>query len=117
MESDVIRGKFAALQGGLDERTRRLWAATEAMALGRGGVAVVSEATGISLPTIRRGLRELSEGPTKAGRIRRPGGGRKKSEVLDTALSADLETLVDPTTRGDPMSPLRWTCKSTRQLA
>ena len=111
------------LGGVLNERTRRLWAATEAQAIGYGGVLQVSEATGLSRPRIVRGLRELeleeqaAAEPAALSRIRRPGGGGKWLSDKDTTLLPDLDTLVDPTTRGDPMSPLRWTCKSTTKLA
>jgi len=102
----------------LDERSRRLWAGTEAQALGRGGVAVVRRATGLSRNTIVRGMRERGRSsPLAAGRVRRPGGGRRARAVLDPGLAAALERLVDPVSRGDPESPLRWTCKSTRTLA
>src|SRR4051794_24472528 len=117
----TIRGKFEALRPYLDERRRRLWAATEAQALGRGGVALVATATGLQRNTIRAGVRER-ETPgmvplVSAQRVRAPGGGRKPVTTEDPTLLHDLEALVDPVTRGDPMSPLRWTCKSTRQLA
>jgi hypothetical protein len=107
----------------LDERARRLWAAAEARAIGRGGITRVSEATGLSRMTIRAGLRQLDlpGTPTEPGaadeRLRRPGGGRKPLVDHDTGLLRDLETLVDPVTRGDPMSPLRWTRKSAAKLA
>ena len=110
--ADVIRAKFAALREGLDERMRRTWAATEAIALGRGGATQVAEATGLSLPTIRRGMRELVEGCSLSPeRTRNVGGGRRKAIDVDPTLLPDLEGLVDSTTRGDPTSPLRWTCK------
>src|SRR5438876_1520165 len=127
--SDVatIRAKFAALRPFLDERQRRLWAATEARALGRGGVTAVAAATALRRNTIHAGLRELqARAPVAAGappppgagrRVRAPGGGRKPLTARDPALLRDLEARVGPVTRGDPMSPLRWTCKSTRQLA
>src|SRR6516165_10360451 len=116
--TQAIKAKFAALAPLLDERTRRLWAAVEARAIGRGGIARVAEATGLSRVTVRAGLKELDlEGtaPTrKAGgghRVRRPGGGRRPLADRDPKLLHALEKLVDPVTRGDPMSPLRWTCK------
>jgi hypothetical protein len=119
----VIAEKFAALGPVLDERARRLWAAAEAHAIGRGGISRVSEATGLSRITIRSGLSELypssplhGRGAT-AGRTRRPGGGRKPLIEHDPKLERALEILVDPVTRGDPMSPLRWTCKSAASLA
>ena len=115
---EVLRSKFESLRDGLDEAMRRRWAATEALALGHGGMTQVARATGLSLPTVRRGLREIERGdPLDLRRTRRSGGGRKKLADKDPAVVADLEALVDPTTRGDPMSPLRWTCKSTTQLA
>jgi len=113
-----IRHKYRALRSALDERQQRLWAGAEARALGRGGVTAVMEATGLAKSTIRRGRRELDAGlELEPGRVRRPGGGRKRATVLDPGLAAALETLVEPVTRGDPQSPLRWTCKSTRTLA
>jgi len=106
------------LRGALTERSRRLWAAAEAHALGYGGVAVVAAATGISRSTILRGLKEPARGTRlPPDRVRRPGGGRKPATIVDPTLKAALEALVDPVSRGDPESPLRWTCKSTRQLA
>lgn len=113
-----IASKFQGLADELSERTRRRWAAVEAVALGRGGVSVVSIATGLAHSTIRRGIRELRCGDTApTGRQRRPGAGRKKAHVAHPGLKAALEHLVEPESRGDPMSPLRWTCKSTRKLA
>lgn len=101
----------------LSERQRRLVAAAEARALGYGGVSEVARVTGMSRATIHRGLAELDEEPLPPGRSRRAGGGRKKIRDLDPRVLSDLEGLVAPSTRGDPMSPLRWTCKSTRELA
>jgi hypothetical protein len=113
-----IRQKYRSLRPVLDERQRRLWAAAEAEALGRGGLAAVVRATGMAKTTILRGRRELESGQgLEPGRIRRPGGGRKRAAVLDPGLITAMEKLVDPMTRGDPESPLRWTCKSTRRLA
>ena len=113
-----IESKFQGLADELSERTRRRWAAVEAVALGRGGVSVVSAATGLAQSTIRRGIRELSSGDTApTGRQRRPGAGRKNAQVVHPGLKAALERLVEPESRGAPMSPLRWTCKSTRKLA
>jgi transposase len=113
-----IESKFKGLAEELSERTRRRWAAVEAVALGRGGVSVVSVATGLAHSTIRRGIKELSCGDTApTGRQRRTGGGRKSAQVAHPGLKAALERLVEPDSRGDPMSPLRWTCKSTRKLA
>src|SRR5580658_444818 len=107
-----------ALQDSLDERSRRLTAAAESIAIGRGGITAVSEATGMSRPAIRLGLTELRKpGAHPPDRIRRPGGGRKKTVTQDQSLLQDLERLIEPVTRGDPESPLRWTCKSLRKLA
>lgn len=116
-----LREKFAVLEAVLDERGRRLWAVTEARALGHGGQTLVAQATGLSRRTIYQGLRELehrSGGNQEAPqRVRSPGGGRKPLTDHDPTLLAALEALVEPTSRGDPESPLRWTCKSVRQLA
>jgi hypothetical protein len=113
-----IRRKFLLLQPALDERSRRLWAATEAMEFGWGGITAVAVATGLSATTISTGLAELRGGNISEGaRVRRPGGGRKSVSDHDPALVPTLEGLVEPTTRGDPESPLRWTIKSTRVLA
>jgi hypothetical protein len=102
----------------LDERTRRLMAASEALALGRGGASAVARAAGVSRRAIGEGIKELSAAPAGgAVRIRRPGGGRKRTSATDPTLRGDLERLVEPVTRGDPESPLRWTCKSVRKLA
>jgi hypothetical protein len=116
----AIRRRFELLEENLDERMRRLFAAAEAEALGFGGASVVARATGISRRTINRGLKELrrpSAPQPQTRRVRRPGGGRKKTVDVDPMLMADLEQLVSPTMRGDPESPLRWTCKSVRRLA
>ena len=113
-----LREKYDALRAGMGEAMRRHWAAVEARALGRGGATRVAQATGLSLPTIRRGLRELRSGiPLRADRQRAAGAGRPARAVEDPKVLRDLDALVDPVTRGDPRSPLRWTCKSTHQLA
>jgi transposase len=114
--------KFEALRPVLNERARRRWAATEALAFGRGGISAVARATGLSRHTIRVGIHEMRHGQAdgaapETARMRRPGAGRKRRAVQDATLLSDLETLVEPTTRGDPQSPLRWTCKSVRRLA
>jgi Rhodopirellula transposase DDE domain len=102
----------------LSERARRIWAATEARAAGRGGIAGVVRATGIAYSTVVRGLDELESGArAEVRRVRRPGGGRKRTLKKDPTLLADLEGLVEPSAAGDPESPLRWTSKSVRQLA
>ena len=113
----VLVAKFAVLLPQLDERQRRLLLGAEARALGRGGIARVAAAAGVSRPTVTRGVAEVRAGGAGPGRIRRPGGGRKSLTQNDPGLVGALEALVDPVTRGDPMSPLRWTTKSTRQLA
>ena len=100
----------------LDERGRRLVAAAEAFAAGYGGIAAVAAATGMAPSTIGRGLKELAQ-DEPSERVRRPGAGRKPTLSKDPTLLSDLEALVEPTTRGDPESPLRWTCKSVRKLA
>jgi hypothetical protein len=115
LEADLV-AKYVALQPVLNERSRRLWAAAESRAIGYGGDAVVSAATGLARETIRNGRRELAAGVVDPGRIRRAGAGRPVLETKQPGLTAALEALVDPVTRGDPMSPLRWTCKSRAQL-
>jgi len=116
-----IRQKYLALRPEMDERMRRQWAAAEAMYLGWGGVTAVAQATGLSRVTLMSGLRELelpvAQREEEAGRIRRPGAGRPPLIESDPELLAALEALIEPTVRGDPQSPLRWTCKSTRHLA
>ena len=117
---ETLRQKYQLLKPELDERGRRLWAASESLALGRGGLKAVVVATGLGDNTIRRGCRELQatrEATATVRHIRRQGGGRKPLTTLDREVVAALEALVEPTARGDPMSPLRWTCKSTRRLA
>jgi len=119
-DAEVIYGlelKFNSLVGDLDERGRRRWAATEAMALGYGGITAVSLATGLSHHTIRNGINELeSDNPLPSGRQRRSGGGRKPLEATQEDLVHAIDRLVEPTERGDPQSPLRWTCKSLSNL-
>src|SRR3954447_23984002 len=118
VEVEAIKRRFALLVGHLDERTRRLLAASEALAIGRGGASTVARATGVSRRAMGEGMKELTDGPpVGAGRIRRAGGGRKRTTDTDPTLREDLERLVEPVTRGDPESPLRWTCKSVRKLA
>jgi hypothetical protein len=117
-----IRAKYRALDAVLDERSRRQWAAAEARDYGYGGVTAVATATGLARDTIAVGLRELEyreRHPSEpvSERLRRGGAGRKRSTESDPTLAAALEALLEPLTRGDPMSPLRWTCKSTRRLA
>ena len=109
------------LEAWLDERTRRLWAAAESAAHGRGGISLVARASGVSRRAIAVGLAELRKKPDRSQRrrlpIRQKGGGRKKASLQDPNLLVDLEKLLEPVTRGDPQSPLRWTCKSVRNLA
>jgi len=113
-----MRERFGLLSPHLDERGRRLFAATEANSAGYGGIAAVSRITGIAPSTIGRGRNELAQDVSlEAGRLRRPGGGRKRLVASDPALLPALLALVEPTERGDPMSALRWTCKSLRRLA
>ena len=116
-----IRRKYRALAVEMDERIRRQWAAAEARDLGYGGVSAVARATGLSRTTITAGLRELKlpakKRAAEAERIRRPGGGRRRATDNDPELIEALEALIEPMTRGDPESPLRWTCKSTYRLA
>jgi hypothetical protein len=113
-----IETKYRGLSQELSERARRRWAAVEAVSLGHGGISAVSAATGLAHSTIRRGIVELKTGETPpAGRQRRQGAGRKKTHVIDPDVKGALERLVEPESRGDPQSPLRWTCKSTRRLA
>ena len=125
IEAATIETKYQALSGRLDEAALRVWAAAEARSLGRGGVSLVAKAIGMSRTTIHAGLCELKDGAceppsNKAGvkpRVRVAGGRRKRLVDKDASLLKDLDALVDPTSRGDPMSALRWTCKSTRRLA
>ena len=118
VEGATLEAKYAALKPVLSERSRRLWAATEARALGRGGIAAVHRATGLARSTIERGIRELESGAVlHPERIRKPGGGRKRATHKDATLLWDLDALVEPTASGAPESPLRWTSKSVRHLA
>ncbi len=122
-DTETIRTKYGVLNVELDERSRRMWAATEAKTLGHGGVAAVSRATGLAESTIRKGRKEihnrssLTKKKDVVRRVRQVGGGRKSLVHKDSDILVSLDALVDPTSRGDPMSPLRWTCKSTRRLA
>jgi hypothetical protein len=132
-EAQTVEAKYRTLSSRLDEATLRLWAATEARSLGRGGVTLVSKATGLSRTTVYAGLASLAEvdeakkktrRQRKAAdapeavpkRIRAPGGGRKRLVEMNARLLVDLDALVEPLSRGDPMSALRWTCKSTTRL-
>ena len=112
-----IAARYQALKPVLDERSRRLVAAAESQVIGRGGISAVSKATGVSRPVIRQGVAELKDtSGLIPGRVRRAGGGRKRAVDRDLSLKTDLEGLLESTTRGDPEAPLRWTCKSIRQL-
>jgi transposase len=124
MLEEIISKKYNLLKPFLDEQSKRLFAAAEALSIGKGNISIVSRATGISENTIKKGCNELesgkvgtSETPIPDDKIRAPGGGRKKSVEKDPTLLSDLETLIEPTSRGDPESPLRWTSKSLRKLA
>ena len=118
MDINPIKQRFTSLEPFLDERLRRLYAAAEAKALGYSGVSAVARATGVSRRAIGSGLKELGAPAADSVRyIRKPGGGRKRTVDKDVALIHDLEQLVEPNSRGDPESPLRWTCKSVRKLA
>ena len=118
-DETMVRGKFVALRPVMDERLTRLWAGADADALGEGGIAIVERATGLSRTTIRAGRDELRAGVTADDvvGVRRAGGGRSRIEETTPGIVEALETLVEPVTRGDPESPLRWTSKSTRKLA
>ncbi len=117
----ILREKYAALAPVLNERSRRLWAATEAQALGHGGQTLLAKVTGMSRSTIYLGKQEVGQGAVRAmpglGRVRAPGGGRKLLTHHQPTLPQALDALVEPSSRGDPQSSLRWTCKSVRQLA
>ena len=115
--ADSVARRYAVLRPHLSELQRRLWLGAEAAELGPGGVAIVAEATGVAADTVRRGRTEAEGGTAPGpGRSRRAGGGRKRAEAHDKDLVATFESLIDPVTRGDPMSPLRWTSKSIRAL-
>ena len=118
--TEAVKAKFVALDPLFDERLRRCWAAVEARGVGRGGIARVAAATGMSRTTIRAGLKELAgkqAGGAGSESVRRPGAGRKRLTGQDQTLAQELERLVDPVTRGDPMGPLLWTCSSAARLA
>ena len=114
---ESVARRYAVLRPYLDERQRRLVLAAEAVELGRGGITVVAQATGVHPDTVAKGVRELEGGAEPSGRVRAPGGGRKPATDLDPGLAPALKALVDPLTRGDPESPLVWTTKSTKNLA
>src|ERR687887_1486589 len=114
---DQLSVRFAVLFPHLDERQRRLLMGAEARILGHGGIRAVAQAAEVSETTVRKGVDELEAGAEPLGRVRRPGGGRKRAAEVDPGLRPALLALVEPDMRGDPMSPLRWTTKSTRKLA
>jgi hypothetical protein len=113
----VLHQKFSDIWPLLDEKSRRLFAANEARTLGYGGISKIQQACGLSRKAIAKGIHEISEGSVVLGRIRREGAGRKQITVNNPKIVGKLEKLIEPETRGDPESPLRWTCKSTRTLA
>jgi hypothetical protein len=119
-QEQAIKAKYEALKPELDERARRLWAATEALSLGHGGIATVARATGLAASTVRLGNQAWTSPSTPLDvrrRMRHQGAGRKPRTAQDQPLLQALDALVEPATRGDPRSPWRWTCKSTRRLA
>src|SRR6184192_162725 len=114
---EMLAAKYGSIFPHLDERQRRLLLGAEARALGHGGIRLVARAAGVREATVSLGVAELESGAAPLGRARRPGGGRKRAAGLDRGLRPALLALVEPEERGDPMSPLRWTTKSTRKLA
>jgi len=117
-QARAVRKRYRQIAPVLNEQSRRRFAAMEAPALGRGGVSLMARITGLARSTIYHGLSDIRNNAAAApGRIRRPGGGRKKKTCKDPTLLKDLKALVEPTTRGDPMRPLLWTCRSLRNLA
>ena len=122
LDHSCIRDKYTILAPFLNERLRRIWAAIEAQSLGYGGISALAKATGLSRNTIKLGRKEAAastdlEDFSKDVRIRGSGAGRKKISQIDPTVIEDLEKLTEPYSRGDPMSPLRWTCKSTTNLS
>jgi transposase len=117
--SNSLQKRYALISPFLDEKQRRLFLGAEASTLGYGGVSQVSKETGVSRQVIAQGMKELQEDPEirNSGRIRKEGGGRKRRVDTDPSLQGDLEQMIDPLTRGDPESPLRWTSKSVRKLS
>ena len=114
---EMLAAKYGAVLPHLDERTRRLALGADARMLGRGGIRLVARAAGVREATVSLGVAELEAGAGPLGRVRRPGGGRRRAADTDPGLVSALLALVEPEERGDPMSPLRWTTKSTRTLA
>ena len=118
MEIETIKKRYEYFAQILDERMLRLWAGTESCIIGRGGVAAVTKATGLSRNTIVRGIKEMKDkDKTSSESVRKTGGGRKRIIEKNPELKRDLDTLMEPVTRGDPESPLLWTCKSLRKLS
>lgn len=120
MDTEMIKQRYALISPFLDERQRRLYLAAEAKVIGYGGVSTVSRMTGVSRSAISAGYEDYDQAKEKKlspGRIRKEGGGRKRTVATDVTLKTDLEALIEPVTRGDPESPLRWTCKSVRNLS
>ena len=120
MDTEMIKQRYALISPFLDERQRRLYLAAEAKVIGYGGVSTVSRMTGVSRSAISAGYEDYDQATEKGlspGRIRKEGGGRKRTVATDVTLKTDLEALIEPVTRGDPESPLRWTCKSVRNLS
>lgn len=116
-ECEIVARKYQMLSDCLTEKGKRLWAAAESLSYGHGGIFLVSQATKLARSTIHRGIKEIQDETSKSKGIRKSGGGRKKSSLKQDRLIKALDALVEPTSRGDPESPLRWTCKSTRNLA
>src|SRR5258708_17669785 len=118
VDIDGVKRRFESLLPAVDERVRRLIAAAESLTIDYGGISIVSRATGVSRRAIARGIVELDKPPVPCGgAVRKAGGGRKRTVEQDATLVRDLERLIEPLSRGDPESPLRWTCKSVRKLA
>jgi hypothetical protein len=116
-EEEVVAGRLAVVLPHLDERQRRILAGAEARALGCGGITLVARVTGMSRSTVQKGAAEVDAGVPVSSRVRRPGAGRKQLIDHDPGLLGALDDLVEPTARGDPAAPLRWTAKSVRALA
>ncbi|MFH1075793.1 MAG: hypothetical protein V1753_02975 [Pseudomonadota bacterium] len=118
MELKELKDRYERIRHHFDERSKRLWCANEAIEIGWGGVSAVFKATGVSRTTVNAGIKEITrEKESPDNRIRRTGGGRKKKSETNKQLITDLDSLIEPITRGDPESPLKWVCKSTRKLA
>ena len=114
---NIVKRKYDALRSFLNERGRRLWAATEAVSFGYGGIHLVCKATGLSTATVSKGIKEFRGAAAPSDRVRNKGGGRKKSTIVQKGLLQAIEELVEPTAKGSPESSLRWTSKSTRKIS